>query len=104
MEGNKNENEVRYSVLSKKEFDKIFNSGGGRRNKYDKLKEIFEKEKAAGSECILMTFDELSEVVGCKASSGSARNVQQYIKENMQDLVKKVTVSTQEKLIGFVLK
>jgi len=100
--GKKDKNEIRYRVLSKEEFNAIFGSSSG--NDYKELKEVLANEKKNGSECIVLTFEELAEIVGCKATSGAARNVQQYVKQNMKDLVKTVKVSGKAGIIGFLLK
>ena len=99
----KNATEIKGLIMSKEEFNRILGTGGSKNN-YKELVEELKKYRDMGAYAKVYSFRELSELTGCKASDGAARNVQQYIKENMQDLVKKVTVSTQEKLIGFVLK
>jgi len=92
---------VGFRVLDKEEFEKLFNASGGSKNDYDKLREILTKHKG---KCLVFSFQELSSILGCKASSGAMRNIQRTAKEKFPDLIATIKVNTKAQLIGFVLK
>ena len=104
MAEGKGKNGVKYKVLSEAEFMEIFSASGGSKNNYDRLLEILKKERDKGHQCIVFSFAELAQLIGCKASSGAIRNVQRVMRENHKDLIESVKVNTKSQLIGFLLK
>jgi len=90
-----------FRILSKEEFETIFTSSGGSKNNYSKLKEILVQHRG---KCVVFSFKELAELLGCKSTSGAMRNIQRTAKEKFPDLIATIKVNTKAQLIGFVLK
>jgi len=95
--------QIKGLIMTAEEFNKLFNSGGSKNN-YNALISELKKFKEQGAYAKIYSFQELSELTGCKPSDGAARNVAQYVKENHSDIIKQVKVSKTAGIIGFVFK
>ena len=85
--------EIEVIEASPETINMLMNNGGAK-NDYAKLTKFLEMQKQKGKNCVILPFESVAKLVGCKNSSGSMHNVQRYFHETRKDLGIRVSVKS----------